>query len=98
MIEKMKEMLEVQGQSGNWDYDEYMFGMYNGMELMLSIAEKRDPTYKERPSHWKNERIEELERKIEFLRDQVEFLNCLEACGVDNWSGYGYAREMMDEE
>ena len=26
------------------------------------------------------------------------FLNCLEACGVDNWHGYGEAIEMLEEE
>ncbi len=25
------------------------------------------------------------------------FLTCLESAGVDNWSGYSYAQEMMDE-
>lgn len=32
------------------------------------------------------------------LMEQVEFLNCLEACGVDNWNGYADAHEMMMEE
>lgn len=32
------------------------------------------------------------------LLDRVEFLNCLEACGVDNWHGYGEAWQMMNEE
>jgi hypothetical protein len=52
MIEKMKEMLEVQGHDGNWNYDEYMFGMYNGMEFMLSVAEDREPVYKDKPKQW----------------------------------------------
>ncbi len=26
------------------------------------------------------------------------FLDCLEACGVDNWCGYGDAVEMMNSE
>lgn len=30
------------------------------------------------------------------LRDS-EFLGCLEACGVDNWEGYSYAHELMEE-
>lgn len=32
------------------------------------------------------------------LSKRSEFLDCLEACGVDNWSGYGDARIMMEEE
>jgi hypothetical protein len=51
-LEAMKETLKIQGYDGNWDYDEYMFGMYNGMELMLAIAENREPVYKEKPSEF----------------------------------------------
>lgn len=28
------------------------------------------------------------------LLDAEEFLNCLEAAGVDNWEGYDYAQEL----
>jgi hypothetical protein len=52
MIEKMKEMLEIQGSEGNWNYDQYMLGLYNGMEFMLSIAENREPIYKDTPEQW----------------------------------------------
>lgn len=31
------------------------------------------------------------------LKDS-ELLGCLEACGVDNWSGWGDALEMFNEE
>jgi hypothetical protein len=34
------------------NYDEYMHGMYNGMELMLAIVENREPVYKEKPKQW----------------------------------------------
>lgn len=36
---------------------------------------------------------EEYER----LRERDEFLSCLEANGVDNWSGYGDAQQMQQE-
>jgi hypothetical protein len=36
--------------------------------------------------------------EYERLLDREAFLDCLEACGVDNWSGYGDAHEMMYEE
>lgn len=45
-VEHMKECLKVQGADGNYNYSEYMLGMYNGMELMLSIMEGREPVYK----------------------------------------------------
>lgn len=39
------EMLEVQGQKGNYDYDEYMLGLYNGMEYIVSLLEVREPKF-----------------------------------------------------
>lgn len=33
----------------------------------------------------------------ELLESQHE-LNCLESAGVDNWSGYDYAQELMGED
>lgn len=40
-----KEMLDIQGQKGNYDYDEYMLGLYNGMEYIISLFETREPNY-----------------------------------------------------
>lgn len=63
-IEDMKDVLKVQGYDGNWNYDEYMHGMYNGMELMLAIAEERDPIFKEKPNEWlKDKEIVHIECK-----------------------------------
>ncbi|WP_373894449.1 hypothetical protein [Virgibacillus sp. CBA3643] len=52
MIDDMKGLLEVQGADGNWNYDSYMLGMYNGMELMAAIAEGREPVFRESPALW----------------------------------------------
>ena len=38
-----------------------------------------------------------MEEYEELKRDQ-DFLNCLAAAGVDNWEGYEYAQELMDDE
>ena len=51
-IEVGKEMLAVQGNAGNWDYDAYMHGLYNGMEFMLSIMEEREPEFRKAPKQW----------------------------------------------
>ena len=40
--EHMNDVLRIQGENGNWNYDDYMLGMYNGMELMMSILEDRE--------------------------------------------------------
>lgn len=36
--------------------------------------------------------------RLDYLEERVEFLNCLEACGVDNWEGYGDAYQMLEED
>lgn len=46
LIKQANELKDVQGQDGNWNYDDYMCGMYNGMELILATLENRDPVYK----------------------------------------------------
>ena len=36
------EMLELQGRDGNYNYDSYMLGLYNGMEYIVSLLEVRE--------------------------------------------------------
>ena len=42
LVDKANEMLKVQEQS--YDYDQYMHGLYNGMEFVLCLIEDRDPS------------------------------------------------------
>lgn len=42
--------------------------------------------------------VPELIAEIERLSYDSELLNCLEACGVDNWHGYSEAIAMFEEE
>ncbi len=49
--------------------------------------------------------MEEEKKIIEISEDEYndliaasEFLECLEACGVDNWCGYDDAQEMRDNQ
>lgn len=48
----MREMLEIQGRDGNWNYDPYMHGLYNGMEYMLAMVEGRVPIFRQAPEKW----------------------------------------------
>ena len=41
MIENLKDVHKVQGYDGNWNYDPYMLGLYNGLEMALAIMENR---------------------------------------------------------
>lgn len=42
-----------------------------------------------------NSMAEEFRAELEKVQEESEFLNCLKACGVDNWDGYSDAQEMM---
>lgn len=56
-LAQARELLEVQGRSGNWDYDRYMHGMYNGMELVLALFEGgREPEFRDAPPGWLRDR------------------------------------------
>lgn len=48
-IKGIKDIVDLQGQNGNYDYDEYMLGLYNGMEMILSMIEKREPLFRKVP-------------------------------------------------
>lgn len=47
-VDAVRELVEIQGADGNWNANEYMRGLYNGLELALSVYEERKPRYKER--------------------------------------------------
>jgi hypothetical protein len=36
----------IQGTNGNWNFDSYNIGFYNGLEMALAIMEGREPKYK----------------------------------------------------
>jgi hypothetical protein len=49
--DKIRNLRDVQGRDGTWDMDEYMRGLFNGLELALSVLEgERDPQYKAAPA------------------------------------------------
>ena len=47
-LQQLREVHAVQGRDGCWDIDDYMLGLYNGLELALSLMEQRDVHYKKR--------------------------------------------------
>ena len=48
----INDLLRIQGIDGNWNYDPYMQGMYNGMEVVIAILEDREPVFKSAPEKW----------------------------------------------
>ena len=51
-IKSVRHMRDVQGYDGNWNYDPYMQGLYNGIEFALSLLEVREPQFKDAPETW----------------------------------------------
>jgi hypothetical protein len=49
MVGILKNLVTAQGQSGNWNASPYMTGLYNGLELALSLFEKRKHEYRDVP-------------------------------------------------
>ena len=42
--------------------------------------------------------INSLELRIDELEEEVRFLHCLRAAGVDNWEGYDVAQDMFADD
>ena len=51
-VDKVREMVEVQGKNGSWNFDPYMQGLYNGLEFALSLMENREPIFRSAPAKW----------------------------------------------
>ncbi len=45
-IQALKDVRDVQGMKGNYDTSPYMLGLYNGMECMIALLERREPIYR----------------------------------------------------
>ena len=46
-LEKVNDILKVQGNDGNWNQDNYMCGYFNGIELAVAIMENREPKFRQ---------------------------------------------------
>lgn len=44
-FENLKDVTNIQCSKGNWDYDEYMRGMANGLILAMSCFTGKEPKY-----------------------------------------------------
>ena len=52
LVGDVKNLTEFQGMDGNWNFDPYMQGLYNGLEMALATLEKREPKFKSAPDKW----------------------------------------------
>ena len=49
---ELNSILDIQGQNGNWNYDPYMHGLYNGLEMARSIMTETEPKFRNAPKKW----------------------------------------------
>ena len=54
---------KIQCTDGNWDYDEYMRGMANGIILALAIMEGKEPEYKDAEKAAESRKRRERQKK-----------------------------------
>lgn len=59
-IDALREIVKTQSSPGNWNYSEYMRGLFNGLELALATMEDREPVYKEEPEQYLYNKSEPL--------------------------------------
>ena len=55
-VDDLRDLVKMQCSNGNWDYDEYMHGMANGMLLALSLFEVGNVEFFEAPEVWGKDR------------------------------------------
>ncbi len=63
--EKYTEVQSLQGENGNYNFDRYMLGLYNGMEMIIALYENREPNY--RSAHeinFLNDKQDNLQQRI----------------------------------
>lgn len=51
-LEKLEKLVEVACSRGHCDYDEYLYGMANGLILALAAMKDEEPQYLDRPEEW----------------------------------------------
>ena len=55
-MKALKDVIAIQTNNGNWNYDPYMHGMANGLLLAEALMEGREPQYLDAPKEWLSER------------------------------------------
>ena len=87
------EMLELQGRNGNYNYDSYMLGLYNGMEYIISLFETREPNY---ISGKDIKFINNKTQQKEFIKYMNDIIEDLETEDVDDEEMKGYLIQRID--
>jgi len=65
-LEGIADLLAIQGSSGNWDYDPYMHGLYNGMLLIQATLLDTEYLPRNPPDNWltKDKQVAHNEQRV----------------------------------
>jgi hypothetical protein len=89
-----KEMLDIQGQKGNYDYDEYMLGLYNGMEYIIALFETREPNYiSGKDVKFTNNKTQQKE----FIKWLEDYLKLFDNMCIDEQGYYDMLEEILQK-
>ena len=55
--DKIKGLIDIQKQNGNYNYDEFMYGMLIGMEAVYYSLLEEEAQYTEKPEKWLKDSI-----------------------------------------
>lgn len=67
-VERLRSQHRVQGEHGNWNCNNYMLGLFNGLECALATMEHREPKYRNGPvGGW----LDEIDGGSTFPTDKV---------------------------
>ena len=67
--ENYTEIQSIQGQTGVYNFDRYMLGLYNGMEMIISMYENREPNYKDANEiKFLNDKQDNLQQRIDLAK------------------------------
>jgi hypothetical protein len=54
---KIKGLIDIQKKNGNYNYDEYMYGMLTGLETAYYSVLEEEAKFTERPKEWLADRV-----------------------------------------
>jgi len=94
----LEDLRDIQGQHGTWNFDSYMLGLYNGLELALATMQERDPEYRVAPNKWLVEPTDELTAVTEQRDRLAEALTkCDQELDMFSLSPNGYIRTIISK-
>lgn len=84
-VDVLRNLRDLQGVNGTWDHCEYMRGLYNGLEVSLSIFENRDPVYKDSIDKKQSPKLSKLDMALSsFLNEHIRSVSQMAAINVLN--------------